>query len=114
MLDPNPRRGAAEQIEILGKQAPDFAGVLFGLTTIGTWYPHCLKWNALRMQHTKHIVIRSYEQLCRILKGLIFGEPLWVRMAMWANNRQVAHFIIKRAGSVSEHRVGWKKSLIVK
>jgi hypothetical protein len=47
MLDPNARRGATEQIEILGKQTSDFAGVLFGFTTIGARDPHCLKWNAL-------------------------------------------------------------------
>ena len=39
MLDPNARRGAMEQIEIFGKQPPDFTGVLFGLTTIGARYP---------------------------------------------------------------------------
>ena len=39
MLDPNARRGATEQIEILGKQTPDFVGVLFGLTTVGPLYP---------------------------------------------------------------------------
>ena len=54
------------------------------------------------MQHTKHIVIRSDEQLCRILKRFIYGEPLWVRMAMRADDRQVAYLTIKCAGSLSE------------
>ena len=47
MLDPNARRGATEQIEILGKQMLDFAGVLFGFTTVGMWNPYCLKWDPL-------------------------------------------------------------------
>ena len=39
MFDPDVRRGAAEQIEILGEQAPDLAGVLFGLITVGMRSP---------------------------------------------------------------------------
>ena len=94
MIDPNLRRIAAEQIEILGKQTLDFVAVLFGFTTVGTWNPHCFKRDLLRVRHAKHIVILGHEQLCRIPKGLIFGTPLWVRVAMRAGDWQIADFIV--------------------
>ena len=89
MVDPHPAGGSTQQMKILSKHSPDFSSIGFCRATIATRHAQIGQVDTLRKQHSKHVVVRCDEQLCRVWKCLVFSKPARVSVTMWANQRQV-------------------------
>ena len=93
MVDPHPAGGSTQQMKIFGKHSPDFSTIGFCRATIATWHAQIGQVDTLRKQHSKNVVVRCNEQLCRVWKCLVFSKPARVSVTMWANQRQVFYSV---------------------
>jgi hypothetical protein len=72
-----------------------------------------LERDTLAVKHAVDVVVGNDEQASRVRKGLIFGEPTGISVAVRADERQVAYAAIKPPGDGASVRVSWEKPIIV-
>ena len=114
MLDPQPRRGRAEQVPVRREQPPDRAAVGLGRATIGARHAQPLQRDALRAEHPEHVVVGGDEQLRRIGEGGILGIPARIGMTMRRQDRQVPDAGIEIAGDRAGRRIDGEQPVVVK
>ena len=111
VVEPEPRRGAAQQVVVLGEAAPDRSSVGLGLATVGTGNAEVGERHALRAEHAEDIVVGDDEELRRVGEGQVLGVPARVGMAVRADDRQVAYLGVERARKAPHRGIGWKQAI---
>jgi hypothetical protein len=109
VVEPQPRRRAAEQVIVLGKQPPDLAAVGFGGTAIGPRHAETFEADALRKQHAEDVVVGRDEQLRRIGKRLVLGIPARICVTMRADDRLIGNALIQFTGDSARLRINRKQ-----
>ena len=70
VVEPEPRRRAAQQVVVLGEAAPDRAAVGLGRAAVGARHAEVGERHALRVQHAEDVVVGGDEELRRVGKRL--------------------------------------------
>ena len=94
VIQPNPCGRAAEQVVVLGKNAPHLPRILHHRLPDF----EIVHRDALAVQHAKDVVVGLHQQRRRIGKRLVVGKPCRLGMPVRAHNGQVADVCIQRTG----------------
>ena len=97
LVEPEPRRGPAEQVVALREGAPDLARIGLDRAAVLARNAHVLQRHVLAVKHAENVVVGRDEQPCRIGEGRILGIPARIGMAVRRDDRQVAHLGVKAA-----------------
>ena len=109
MVEPEPRRRAAQQVVVLGEAAPDRAAVGLGRAAVGARHAEVGERHALRAEHAEDVVVGDDEELRRIGERQVLGVPARVGVAVRADDRQVAHLGVERARKAPHRGIGRKQ-----
>jgi hypothetical protein len=87
--------------------------ILFRRAAVDTRDAQSLERDALRVQHPEDVVIGRHEELRRIGKGRVLGEPARIGVAMRTDDRQIADAFVEIAGEPTRRRVRRKQPIFV-
>ena len=109
-VEPEPRRRAAKQMIVFRQDAPRRARIEIA-HAIHRRHAQRLEPHALRIEHTKQVVIGHKQQLGRVLERRIGRPPARIGVPVRTYDRQAGDLGVKRAGDVSRGRIGRKQPI---
>ena len=113
VLEPQPRRRAAEEVPVAGEELPDLARVGLDRSAVFARDAELLEPHALRIKHAEDVVIWLDEKRRGIGKGIVLGIPARVGVAVRGDDRQVAHRGEEPSCDAAGHRIGGKEAIVV-
>ena len=78
-------------IIVLGKGAPHFSGIDWVFRSVKGLDAEIFELDTLRIKHAKYVVVRCDKQFRRVCERIVFSKPSGVRVAMRADDRQIAY-----------------------
>ena len=90
---------------------PDGLRIPFDQTAIFSLYAQTFKRDTLGIQHSKNIMIRHDQEICRIGKSLVLSKPAGVGMAMRRQDRPILDAFIKTTGEAAAFCVNRKQTI---
>jgi len=109
VVQPEPGRRAAEQVVILGEEAPDPAAIGLDRRAVQRGHPKIFQPDPLAEQHPENIVVRNDQQLGGVGEVLVLGVPARIGVAVRRNNREILHRGIEFTRHGARRRIGRKQ-----
>ncbi len=85
-----------EEIEVIGKELPDFAVIVLHRAAVNAGHAQRFQRDTLRVEHPEHVVVGDDEQLCgRPEGGVLVGKEFGIDVPVRADDRQIGHRFIQ-------------------
>ncbi len=105
VVEPHPTRRAAQQPVALGEAPPDRAPVGLGRPAIDPRHAEVRQRHSLRAQHPEHVMVGRDEQLRRVRKRRVLGEPARIGVPVRAEDGKVGYAREQRAREATRRRL---------
>ena len=113
MIQPEARRRARKQPEMLGEAAPNLSRIGLDGTAVDARHAEVFQRHALAVEHAKDIVVRRDEQSRGVFKRLVLREPARIGMAVRGDDRKVSHLPEQAPRDGPGRGVGGKEAVVV-
>ena len=109
LLQPKARRGAEEQVPVVGEELPDVARVDVGTGAIAAGNAKGVEIDAARVKHPEDVVVGNDQQFGRVGEGGIVGEPGRIAVAVRGDDRHPVEALVELAGDAPLYRIVGKQ-----
>ncbi|BCJ56775.1 hypothetical protein Jiend_01970 [Micromonospora endophytica] len=111
LLQPQPGRGAPEQVPVLDETPPDGAAVGLHRAAVAAGHAQLARGDALAEQHPGQVVVRHDEQLGRVGEGLVLGQQRRVDVPVRGDDGQLLHQRVQLPGQRALARFGGEEQV---